>query len=1180
VPPSDAPATFSIEDRFTTVDGEVPLTGTQALVRILIDQRRADQRAGLSTAGFVSGYPGSPVGGVDLELMRRGALLREHDIVFRPGLNEELAATAVWGAQTVNSFSGAKFAGVFGMWFGKAPGVDRAADAFRHNNIRGTSATGGVLAVAGDDPAPRSTVFPSDSTHAFYDWSMPVLFPGNIQDVVDLGLHGYALSRASGLWIGFKFVTEVADGTGVASVGPDRIVPFVPAIEFDGQPFAPALRVNTPGARMREAERDLAYARLAMAAAYIRANNLNPVTGSGPARIGLVAAGKVYFDLQNALGRLGLAHSDLVRYGIRVKKVSALFPVETAEWREFADGLSEIIVLEEKRPFLERFLKDALYGQPGAPAIVGKTDERGERFLPINGEYSGDLVARLVGTRLASRWGIAEIASALPALERPERVLLPLAPARNPYFCSGCPHNRSLEVPAGSVVGAGIGCHIMAMALPREEYGELAGFTQMGGEGAQWVGMAPFTKTPHIFQNLGDGTFAHSGSLAIRFAIASGADITYKILYNRAVGMTGGQDVTGGLSVPALISVLEAEGVRRVIVTTDDPGKYRGIRLPGIATVRHRDDLVRAQEELAQQRGVTVLLHDQECAAEKRRLRKRDRQAEPTRRIVINERVCEGCGDCNAKSNCLSVRPVETEFGRKTRIDQSSCNFDYSCVRGDCPSFVSVDVAGASPLSRPEPALPAGTPDPVIVRPQAFNVFMVGIGGTGVVTVSQILAAAAVVDGLQVRNLDLTGSSQKAGPVVSQLQLYSDDREPATTIGQGQADLFLAFDLLTSVSPLNLAKADPDRTIVAGSTSRVPTGRMAFQPDLPYPDTAVLEKGLREASRGDDSVFIDAQEIALAGLGSAMYANMVLLGAAYQIGAVPVSLSSLRAAISANGVAIESNLAAFTWGRIAVAAPAQLPALLGYADAGPAAQLSAALRDRVAGIEGDDELMAVLGIRVPDLVGYQDERHAMRYVAAVADSVSAERTAGAGPGTVSVPFARGLYKLLAYKDEYEVARLQLEAAQDESIRRQFGTGVKVSWLLHPPVLRALGLQRKVRLGRWFRPVFRLLVAMRRLRGTALDPFGYARVRRVERALIAHYQALMAQALGRLAAGKAPAEAVAALAAAPDLIRGYEHIKLDNARAYLAEVIRQRTALGLEETAGERQLSALIDAGRK
>ncbi|MFR9803336.1 indolepyruvate ferredoxin oxidoreductase family protein [Pseudonocardia sp. RS010] len=1101
------------------------LTGIEALVRVLTDQAAADARAGLTTGGFVSGYPGSPIGRLHDVLEARSAELAERRIVHSPGLNEELAATAVWGSQTVTGTAGATVDGVFGMWYAKAPGVDRAGDALRHGAIRGAAPYGGVLVVAGDDPKPNATMYPSDSTLAFHAWGMPVLYPSSVQEVRDLGLHGYALSRAAGVWVGFKMVTSVADGTGPVRDTP--VTPQIPTVTLDGVPFSPRLRVNDAGELMKDAERDLHAARLRLAAEYIRQNRLNPVVvDPAGATTGIVAAGPAYAELRRALDRLGVGEADLRRRGVRLKKVMAPYPIAGAEWEEFADGLTEILVVEEKRPILEPSLKDALYGRTDRPTIVGKTDESGAEFLPVHGEITTGLLTR----RFAERWGLS---AAVPR-SRPAPLPL-LTTSRTGFFCSACPHNTGLKAPEGASVGAGIGCHLLGLFAGRPEHGEISGYTQMGGEGAQWLGMAPFTNTPHLVQNVGDGTFHHSASLAVRAAVAGGVNVTYKLLYNGTVGMTGGQDVRGGMTVPAMARMLLAEGVTRVVVTSDDPGKYRRRDLPRGVRVRPREEIVAVQEELAALPGVTVLIHDQMCAAEKRRWQRRT-GATPTKRVMINERVCEACGDCSRTSQCLSVQPVETEFGRKTTIHQSSCNTDYTCAAGDCPSFLTVETKDATRRLAEIPEAPPAPEPTVVVPTDSFSIHMTGIGGTGVISVSQMLGAAATLEGRRVRSLDLTGSTIKAGPVVSQLQVVATG-EPPAGIADGGADLFLAFDLLAGMTPANLAPAGADRTVVVASSAVTPTAQMAVDPTVRYPSTEELRSTLDATSRADHNVYLDVEALAQSIVGTHMAANALLVGVAHQAGALPLRAESIEQAIRDQGTAVEQNLAAFRWGRAVVADPA-LAERLGSRPTGRGA-VDARTRALVDRIGATGELARLLEIRIPDLAEYQNAAYARAYADVVADVAAAERTVD-GDG-LALAVARHLHRVMAYKDEYEVARLHLLDSVTAAVEAEFGAGARVSWNLHPPVLRYLGMDRKITFGPWFRPALGALRAMRKVRGTPVDVFSRSRVRRVERALVAHHTALC-----RAVAVGLTSENLAVRTALVDAIgevRGYEEIKM-------------------------------------
>jgi len=1154
------PDEFSLEAKYTQERGRIYLSGIQALVRLPLDQHRADKRRGLNTATFISGYRGSPLGGLDQTLERHGRLMAEHHVVFSSGLNEDLGATAVFGSQMVGLFPRPKYDGVLGMWYGKAPGVDRTGDVFKHANYAGVGRNGGVLALAGDDPLSKSSTLPTHSEVALYDALMPTIFPGSVQEILDLGQHGFMLSRTSGLWVGVKIVTNIADEAGTAEVDPERVQPVIPTVELDGRPFEHHINVNLIPPFGLDMERTLHHARLELARRYAWENTLNRILVPTPqAWLGILTAGKTYYDVRQALSELGLDDAALQRCGIRILKMGLLFPMEPRIVREFSRGLEEILVIEEKRPFLEMFCKDILYGQPDRPRVVGKRDEEERPLLSILGELDSDSIARAIARRLARKMRIESVEARIQHLDELKRRPKAISLMRTAYFCSGCPHNRSTVVPEGSIAAAGIGCHGMAMGMDRG----IIGVTHMGGEGAQWVGIAPFTETPHMFQNLGDGTLFHSGSLAINYAIASEVNITYKILYNSAVAMTGGQAAAGALPVPTLARRLEADGVKRIIITTDDPAKYAGASLPGNAEVWHRDRLVEAQSVLAATPGVTVLIHDQQCAAEKRRLRKRGRLADPVTRVYINERVCEGCGDCGRKSNCLSVQPVETEFGRKTQIHQSSCNKDYSCLLGDCPSFLTVEPIGpAATREKRLTPLDVELPEPALKVPSdGFALHMMGIGGTGVVTMNQILGTAALLDGRHVRGLDQTGLSQKGGPVVSDLKVSERSLEASNKVSAGGADLYLGFDLLVAADPINLDKAESGRTIAIVSTSQIPTGQMVVDTAVHFPELSSMLMSIDRVTRKDANVYLDAQAIAEALFDDHMATNPILLGAAYQAGALPISAASIERAMRLNGVAIEMNLLAFRWGRMAVVDRKHVEAAVKHAT-GKLEQprsLDAEARALVDSVGATGELRRLLEVRVPELIAYQSAAYAGQYVDFVRMVAEEERRRAPGRTGLTEAVARHLHKLMAYKDEYEVARLHLDAAVQAELEARFGPAIRVSWHLHPPILRALGWKRKIRFGAWFKPVLGALSALKGLRGTPFDLFGYAEVRRVERELIGEYRRMVEAALGRL--GPQNHDTAVAIAELPDGIRGYERIKLDNVRRVREKAAQLLATLG-------------------
>ncbi|MFN3219234.1 MAG: indolepyruvate ferredoxin oxidoreductase family protein [Acidimicrobiales bacterium] len=1145
-----------LEAKYREESGDFFLTGVQALVRVPIEQMRADRRHGLRTAAFVSGYQGSPLGGFDLELASRRTILDGLDIVHQPGLNEELAATAVMGSQLSSTFPSQRFDGVVGIWYGKAPGVDRAGDAFRHAAYAGTHRTGGVLAMAGDDPANKSSSLPSSSEHALADVHMPILHPGNVQEVLDLGAHGIALSRACGLWTALKVVTVVADGSGIAEVGGHRVSPVMPEVDWNGAPFVPVVNPTLLGRPAIEMEAEIYDVRMDVARRYAVVNELNKVTHDAPgAWLGIIASGHLYHEVIAALAGLGLDDAALAARGVRVMQLGMLHPFDRDTLRHFGRGLDEIVVVEEKRPFIESHLRDALYGVADAPQISGKTDPDGIRLVPQHGALSTAQVEAALRRRLLTRLDPAVLTPEQPAA--PSRRLLPVLPARAPYFCSGCPHSTGTRAPADSLIGTGIGCHGMPDVIAPSRTGRPMGNTHMGGEGSQWVGIEPFVDIDHFIQNLGDGTFAHSGSLSIRQAVAANSHITFKLLYNSAVAMTGGQDAPGAMAVDKIATWALCEGVARVIITTDDRGRYRKVEVPRGVEVWDRSRIVEAQEVLATVPGVTLLIHDQQCAAEKRRDRKRGLIPDAPRRVVINERVCEGCGDCGVKSNCLSVQPVDTTYGRKTRIDQSSCNKDYTCLDGDCPSFVTVTPKRRSKTAAPDrsgggarrrPPLEASElPDPVaLFGGDDVKIRMPGIGGTGVVTVSQVLAMAAKLDGRHVSGLDQTGLSQKAGAVVSDLQVSAGDRARTETEASS-VDLYLVFDLLVGLTPANLNATSPASTVAVVSTTRTASGPMVRDVGASYPDEAAMRAQLDATTRCEHNRYLDTVAVTEGLFGDATTANILQVGIAYQIGALPLSATSIEQAIEVNGVAVEANKLAFRWGRMWAIDPERVaaasPASKNHTETPPSEAIRRAVEN--AGLGGDVARVALA--RATDLADYQNEAYALRYLDTVGTA------AATGHPTYAAAVAQYLHKLMAYKDEYEVARLHLETAARAAVEEAVGGDVKVSWNLHPPILRTLGMDRKIRLGPWFTPAMKGLKAARKLRGTPIDVFGYTEMRRLERRLVTDYEQIVARLNPRVTTENL--DRAIALASLPDMVRGYEDIKLDNVERYHSELER-------------------------
>jgi len=1167
-------AQVSLEDKYTLQNGRVFLTGTQALVRLMLMQRARDLRAGLNTAGFISGYRGSPLGGVDQTMWGANKILREHHVVFKPGINEDLAATAIQGTQQVGMFPGAKYDGVFGMWYGKGPGVDRCGDVFKHGNSAGTSKHGGVLLLAGDDHAAKSSTLPHQSEHIFKACCIPVLNPANVQEYLDLGLHGYAMSRYSGCWIAFICVTDVVESGASVEVDPERV-----QIQLPGDFALPpgGLNIRWPDDRFEQEARLLDW-KVYAALAYARANKLDRIvwdspSGYPPARLGIVTTGKSFGDTMQALADLGIDERVARDIGLRVYKVAMSWPLEPQGARRFAEGLEEILVVEEKRQLIEYQIKEELYNwKEGvrAPRVVGKFDDNGEWsraagqpagtwLLPAHYEHSPAIVARAIAQRLTKLGMVSSLGSQfkerLAFLDFKEKALAKprVTAVRQPYFCSGCPHNTSTRVPEGSRATAGIGCHYMAVWMNRNT----ATFTHMGAEGAPWIGESPFTDEKHIFANLGDGTYFHSGLLAIRAAVSAKVNMTYKILFNDAVAMTGGQRHDGPLD-PAIISrQVAAEGVKPIVVVTDEPEKYpAGTNwAPGV-TVRHRDELDQVQKELRATPGVSALIYDQTCASEKRRRRKRGSYPDPAKRAVINEMVCEGCGDCSAKSNCLSVEPLETEYGRKRKINQSTCNKDFSCVKGFCPSFVTVE-GGRLKKGRSVVATDEGFPE--IAEPAApsldapYGVLVTGIGGTGVITIGQILAMAAHLEGKGVSVLDMSGLAQKYGAVMSHVKLAPSAGElHAARLGTGDASLVLGCDLVVTAGVDALEKMSQAKTRALVNATTSPTADFVRNPNWQLPGSDLRHDIV--AACGEQNVdFVPAAELATNLMGDSIATNMFMLGYAYQKGWVPLAGASLLRAIQLNGVAVEFNVASFTWGRRAAVDLERVRRIATPAEVIPIDQ------------HFSRNLDEVVDRRVTLLTAYQNAAYAARYRTLV-ERVRKEEQAKLGSSTLAEAVARYYAKLMAYKDEYEVARLYAEGEFAKKITGMFEGDYKLTFHLAPPLLAKpdplTGEPKKMRFGPWMMGGFRVLAKLKGLRGTPLDLFGRTEERRTERALITEYESTVEALLAGLTAqNHALALQIASL---PEEIRGYGHIKLKNiaeARAKRDELLARYRAGG-------------------
>ena len=1133
----------SLDDKYRLDKTNAYITGIEALVRLPMLQHQRDQERGINTAGFVSGYRGSPLGGVDQAMWAAKKYLTEHNITFVPGINEDLAATAVRGSQEVGLMPGSRFDGVFGMWYGKGPGLDRSMDAIRHANAIGTSRYGGVLAVAGDDHGAKSSSYPFQSEYLFTSLSMPVLAPTNVQEVLDLGIFGWELSRYCGCWVGLKAITENMDSAISAEIDPQRIQIHIPE---DFELPADGVNVRWPDDALAQEERLNTY-KIYAALAFARANNLNRIViDSKQPKLGIISSGKSYLDVLQALDDLGINESLAAAVGIRLYKVGMPWPLESIKTHEFAKGLDEILVVEEKRSVIEDQLTGQLYNWPveKRPRVVGEYDEHGKGLLTNLAELTPAMIARVIAARLARYYSSDAIQDRIAFIDRKERTLVQprKVSVRDPMYCSGCPHNTSTKVPEGSIAAGGIGCHYMGtFSRNRPAHG----FTQMGGEGANWVGIAPFTQTPHIFQNLGDGTYFHSGLLAIRQAIAAKINITYKILYNDAVAMTGGQPLDGNLSVARLIQQLKGEGVERIELVSDTPSSHKSLQ-DSVVSISHRDSLNTVQKALRQTPGTTVLIYEQTCATEKRRRRKRGLLLDPAERLFINPAVCEGCGDCSVQSNCLSVVPKETEFGRKRQIDQSSCNKDFSCVSGFCPSFVSVAggqlrentaaFAEAEFPTLPEPELPTLT--------KPWNTLIAGVGGTGVLTVSSVLSMAAHIEGKAVATLNQTGLAQKFGAVSAHLRVAKkQDDIFAVRIPAGDADLLIGCDLIVSAMDETLAKLNVDRSHAVLNTAIAPTAEFVSDPDTVF-HTEAMQQSICAELAADKVNLLDATAIASELFGDPIATNFFMVGFAYQKGLLPISAEAIHQALALNGVQAEFNQQAFLWGRRTAF------------DQAAVERISGVEQRRFRPLETLDDIVAY---RYDDLVEYQNQAYADQYLAKVTQVKNAERRASPGSKPIlTIAVAKTLHRVMAYKDEYEVARLFVDGRFEDCIKEQFEGAFRLDFYMALPFLSQRdpdsGHRKKVRIGGYLRHLLKIIAPLKILRGTKLDIFGYSPERQLERSLVEELE----QTLGILLQGlrRGNIQEAADIVNLALSVRGYGHVKAANYQRYQLQLKQQ------------------------
>jgi len=1135
---------FTLDDKYNLAKNRILITGTQAIVRLTLMQAARDARIGKRTAGYVSGYRGSPLGGLDMQFWRASAALQAADILFQPGINEDLAATALWGTQQAELRGDGRYDGVFGIWYGKGPGVDRSGDALRHANLAGTSSWGGIVALMGDDHTCESSTTAHQSEYAFVNAMIPVLAPAGVQEILDFGLFAFALSRFTSLWVGMKCVKDTVESTATVDGSLDRVATMIPG-SFRMPPGGLVIRRNDHPLKQEER---LHEQKLPALLAFLRANAADRIVlaGGRRPRVGIATSGKSYLDVLQALEDIGIDEVRAADFGVRLLKFACTWPLEPDVVRRFAEGLDTLIVVEEKRPLIESQIKEILYGTANQPAIVGKKDERGDWLFPAKGALDPNQIAIAIGERVLQRIPDERLARTVAALKTTEEFYRDSheIAERTPYFCPGCPHNSSTVVPEGARAYAGIGCHYMAQWMDRAT----EGYTHMGAEGANWIGEAPFSTRGHVFQNIGDGTYQHSGSLAIRAAVAAGVNITYKVLFNDAVAMTGGQPVDGALTVEKVAEQVAAEGARRIVIVSDEPDKHGGKAWPFGTSIRHRDDIDVVQRELAAVGGVSVMIYDQTCAAEKRRRRKRGIAPDPDRRVVINELVCEGCGDCGVQSNCVAIVPVETEFGRKRAIDQSSCNKDVSCLKGFCPSLVTVHGAVRKPREA-VPDLATALPDPRRVPLTAnYAILVTGIGGTGVVTIAALIATAAHLDGRFAAVIDMAGLAQKGGAVASHVRLAPEATDiKAIRVSAGQADVILGGDLVVTGSPGALAAIDPGRTRVYVNSHETLPGEFTREADFSLPVRRLLQ-AIAFRAGGERTRIIDATRCASALLGDSIGSNMFLLGLAWQAGSIPLSREAIERAIELNGVDVELNKNAFTWGRRAALEP----------------EVVAGLAERMSGRASQPparDLDDLIARRVAFLTDYQNDAYAGRYRDLVESVRVAERNAAPGQVALTDAVARNLFKLMAIKDEYEVARLFTDGSFDRQLRGELASWRSVELHLAPPLFAArdpaTGHPHKKTYGRWIWPVLRTLARLRGIRGWFFDPFSWSADRRLDRRLLADYQAMVATIVARLT--PASYSLAIPLMQYPERIRGYGHVKRASARRIEAEVSARREA---------------------